>query len=360
MGKHKHKKRRSQEQYVNYDMMQPNPQMNMGTNGYDNSQQYPGMNNNMNNQNPQMNNMNNQNPQMNNMNNQNPQMNQWNNGMNQGYNMNSQNNGQQFMPPNPFGNLFGGGMDNGIMSLLSAFTGGGAPGGAGQGDLLSNLISAFVGGGSNTATNQSDNSTNQSNMQNGMPQGLDFNEIAKMVSGFMSGGMPFNEQEQENDTQETTNGNFNNIPREFTAIFSNMSEKDMAAFQNIVSNFFGAAKDTMGENMPNIEDLFQDIDVSEVLNNLNDKDIQDIDLDGLDVDLNNLSLSSLNENLNSNDEIIDVENVVEVDDKESRRKPHISKKFSEDELYDIIKILIQLVEPYKLELLKKFLKASKK
>uniref|UniRef100_UPI00193966F6 DUF1720 domain-containing protein n=1 Tax=Clostridium ihumii TaxID=1470356 RepID=UPI00193966F6 len=334
-----------------------NPQMNGGMNPQMNGGMNPQMNGGMN---PQMNGG--MNPQMNGG--MNPQMNggmnpQMNGGMNPQMNwgMNPQMNG------NPFANMFGG-LD--MMGLLGALTGTGRGGGGGNGDIVSNLISAFMGNGNmdNAPMNNDMNNNNQNQNQNGNPfGGFDFSELAKMVSSFMG-----NEQAATNDEvvrEERRQDNSNPI-NSFSAVFSAVSPKDIEAFQGVIGNLFNAAQSAINQTL-NIDDIFGGVNLGKVADNLKENEIYKTKVDDIDLDLDNLSLNSLNENLNSeNSDIIDVEDVVEVgDEKEEisqnetkKENNQGSRKFTEEELYDIIKILIQLIEPYKLELLKNFLKEN--
>jgi hypothetical protein len=149
-------------------------------------------------------------------------------------------------------------------------------------------------------------------------------------------------------------------------MLSNISESDMDALREVFNELLNnenkkveqkleSTGKKVKKNEQSIEQILSNLDFNSILNSINNMDLSNIDF--YNFDLNNFNIDDISFNTEDNDDDLNIKNVEDHDIVEENIFINKNKKLSEDELYDIINVLVRLIEPSKLTTLQKFLKS---
>jgi len=149
-------------------------------------------------------------------------------------------------------------------------------------------------------------------------------------------------------------------------MLSNISESDMDALREVFNELLNNENKKVEQkidtsvkkaknNEQSIEQILSNLDFNSILNSINSMDLSNIDFENFDI--NNFNIDDITFNAEQNDDELNIKNVDDQDIIEENTFINKNKKLSEDELYDIINVLVRLIEPSKIATLQKFLKS---
>lgn len=253
---------------------------------------------------------------------------------------------QQMPAPMPglggLGDMLGGGMGggmNGLAGILSSLGGIGGSGGAGGG--MSSILSGLMGGGGG--------------QQGGDPLSAlgGIGGIMNALQGFTGAGAQTQPPKQPQPQASSLKD-----------MLSNISESDMDALRDV---FNGLLKNDNSKAQPksepvveqvrkqeqSIEQILSSLDFNSILSSINNMDLSNFDFDN--IDFNNIDLDNITfQNQGIEDEDGNITTVEENDIIEEnifRKNTNLTEK----ELYELVGVLIKLIEPSKLKALEKLL-----